>query len=283
MEFLQLQYFFDSARTENFAKTAEKYLVPPSSVSASVKRLEKELGCKLFDRQSNKITLNENGRRLQRSLSIVFDELEHVKAGFNDPFCQRTKIKLLIKSIRSLITDAIIEYHKTHPNVYFETIFDMDESNTENYDLIIDEQSDCYVGLNKFELCSKRLRMLISKDYPLFNRSITLSQLHNQRFVTMGKDSRMHKILLRVCKNAGFTPNIVMETNDAKCFEKCIAKGMGIGLSREHTTSFSPSSDFAYLNVTDFEERQTFYGYFDPKKTDKVLLDFIDFLKYQSF
>ena len=49
MELLQLRYFFDSAKTESFAKTAEKYMVPASSVSASVKRLEKELGCKLFE------------------------------------------------------------------------------------------------------------------------------------------------------------------------------------------------------------------------------------------
>ena len=52
MELLQLRYFFDSAKNEHFAKTAEKYWVPASSVSASIKRLEEELGCKLFDRQS---------------------------------------------------------------------------------------------------------------------------------------------------------------------------------------------------------------------------------------
>ena len=76
MELLQLRYFYESAKNENFAKTAEKYMVPPSSVSASVKRLEDELGCKLFDRRSNRITLNENGMQLQNSLSVIFDELD---------------------------------------------------------------------------------------------------------------------------------------------------------------------------------------------------------------
>ena len=45
MELLQLRYFYESAKNENFAKTAEKYMVPASSISASVKRLEEELGC----------------------------------------------------------------------------------------------------------------------------------------------------------------------------------------------------------------------------------------------
>lgn len=47
MEFLQLRYFYESAQNENFAKTAEKFMVPASSVSASVKRLEQELGVEL--------------------------------------------------------------------------------------------------------------------------------------------------------------------------------------------------------------------------------------------
>ena len=31
MELLQLRYFYESAKNENFAKTAEKYMVPASS------------------------------------------------------------------------------------------------------------------------------------------------------------------------------------------------------------------------------------------------------------
>ena len=61
MEFLQLRYFYESAKNESFALTAKKHMVPTSSVSASVKRLENELGTKLFDRSSNRITLNEKG------------------------------------------------------------------------------------------------------------------------------------------------------------------------------------------------------------------------------
>ena len=78
MEMLQLKYFFESAKNESFAKTAEKFMVPTTSVSASVKRLEQELGCKLFDRQSNSITLNANGKRMQQALCVVFSELEMI-------------------------------------------------------------------------------------------------------------------------------------------------------------------------------------------------------------
>ena len=282
MELLQLQYFFDSARTENFAKTAEKHFVPPSSVSASVKRLESELGCKLFDRQSNKITLNENGKKLQRSLGIIFDELDHIKSELIFSKSETTEIKILVKTIRSYITEAIIDYRKNHHNLRFETSFDMGESDHSCYDIIIDEQNDIYTGLQKFEIYSTRLRIKAAVDNPFCGRTLTMAQLRNQPFITMGKDSNMHKILLRTCKNAGFVPNIVMETNDIHCYGRCISSGMGIGLTREKLTLPPAKTNTAYLLVTDFEERQTFYGYYDPKKINSHIQDFVDYLKCRN-
>ena len=72
MEMLQLRYFYDSAMGESFSKTAQKYMVPVSSVSASVKRLEQELGTPLFDRTGNRVLLNEKGRQF---LAVVSNTL----------------------------------------------------------------------------------------------------------------------------------------------------------------------------------------------------------------
>jgi len=280
MEFLQLQYFFDTARTENFARTAEKHFVPSSSVSASIKRLEKELGCRLFDRQSNKITLNENGKKLQRSLSIIFDELDSVRSELNPPSQDHTTIRLLVRSIRARITNAIIDYRKNHPNVFFETVFDLDETRVDEFDLIIDEHTDRYTERKKFELCSLRIRIKAAPDSPLCGRAITMAQLRNQPFISMSESSNLHKMLLRACKNAGFSPMIVMKTNDTSCYGKCIASGMGIGLGRE---SKANSAGIADLYVTDFEERQTFYGYYHANEQNKCVQDFIDFLRRRDF
>ena len=138
MELLQLRYFFESAKNENFAKTAEKYMVPASSVSASVKRLEDELGCKLFERRSNKITLNENGRRLQGSLAVMFDELDQSveKIRANKP--KKTEIRILVLAMREHICNIMFEYQKLHPNVHFVAMFDVDNNIEEEYELIID-------------------------------------------------------------------------------------------------------------------------------------------------
>ena len=61
MELLQLAYFCDAAITQNFSKTAEKYSVPTSNISQSIRRLEKELSVTLFDRTANRVSLNKEG------------------------------------------------------------------------------------------------------------------------------------------------------------------------------------------------------------------------------
>ncbi|MBQ9131551.1 MAG: LysR family transcriptional regulator [Clostridia bacterium] len=280
MELLQLQYFYDTSKTENFAKTAEKYLVPPSSVSASVKRLEKELGCRLFDRHANRILLNENGRMLQSHLCLVFEELEQAKSKLNPNGERNTQINILVRSLRHSLTNAIIRYRGLHPEVTFCMDFDLDQIDANNYDLIIDERNDNLCEMKRMELCSTRIYIHASSSNPLCGRTLTMSQLSHQPFVTMGKNSNLYKILLRACKSTGFTPNVVVETNDSNCYARCIAEGIGIGLSR---TKNPGSPNTQTLFITDFDERQTFYLYYRQDEKKRSIIEFIEFLKSWDF
>ena len=55
MEILQLQYFCEAARHQNFSRAAEKFQVPVSGVSFSVKRLELPLSQFLFRRGTSRL------------------------------------------------------------------------------------------------------------------------------------------------------------------------------------------------------------------------------------
>ena len=84
MEFLQLRYFYESAKNKSFALTAKKHMVPTSSVSASVKRLENEIGTQLFDRSSNRITLNEKGFVLFETIDEIFNKLDETLSAITE-------------------------------------------------------------------------------------------------------------------------------------------------------------------------------------------------------
>jgi DNA-binding transcriptional LysR family regulator len=61
MELRQLEYFVAVAAELNFSRTAQRIHVVQSALSASVGRLEKELGVDLFDRSKRQIALTAAG------------------------------------------------------------------------------------------------------------------------------------------------------------------------------------------------------------------------------
>ena len=278
MEILQLRYFFDSAKNESFAKTAKKYMVPATSVSASVKRLEAELGCQLFSRTHNRIMLNDNGKKLMQSLSVVFEELDSAVDAITSLSTDTREIKMLVRAMRGKITDHIIEYKAKHPHIAFKTVFDFDETNYENYDIIIDEKCDKYPEYEKINLYTTKIRLRASSKSPLCGKKLTLKQLSNQPFVSIGENNSMHKILIDACKKAGFTPNIVVQSNDIYCNRKFIEAGVGIGLSREYPHSGKPEN-VEYLDVADFNEKQTICSYYRKRSAYGNVEHFLKILK----
>jgi LysR family glycine cleavage system transcriptional activator len=71
----QLRTFEAAARLESFALAAHELSVTPSAVSHQIKELEQHFGRPLFLRENRQVKVSLEGRRLQETLSRVFDAL----------------------------------------------------------------------------------------------------------------------------------------------------------------------------------------------------------------
>ena len=282
MELLQLRYFYESAKNENFAKTAEKYIVPASSISASVKRLEEELGCKLFDRRSNRITLNENGKQLQRSLAVIFDELDQTVEKIRSNKPRKTEIRILVLAMREHICNIMFEYQKLHPNVHFVAMFDVDNNSEAEYDLIIDKYNNTYTEYKRHELGNYKICFKAIPEHPLVGKELSMIDLRNERFITLEYELGLNSTLFECCKNAGFYPNIVLQTNDRQCFQHSAKAGIGIGLWLKSDLAPAPSG-LVDLNVNDLHIRHILYLYYKSGIVNEQLKDFINFLTSREF
>ena len=120
MEILQLKYFSHAAKSENFSHTAQQFMVPTSSISASIKKLENEIGVKLFDRTANKIKLNEYGKILLQTVDKSEKLFKKAKADILDlsqtPFGE---LNMLILTNRQKATEAIAECKVKYPKISF--------------------------------------------------------------------------------------------------------------------------------------------------------------------
>lgn len=276
MEILQLKYFLESAESGSFSETAKKHMVPTTSVSASVKRLENELGYSLFDRSANRILLNKNGERLKSALRTAFFELETAVADIRSDADLR-EIKLLVRAVRSDISDFIIEFNRRHPSITFRAVFDFGDTDYEKYDVVIDEKKATYQGYSSFCLKNLKIRIKAARGRFPFPSKMKLSDLADAPFISWGNSSNMQRILDSACESAGFSPKITVSLNDKACYDKMLRAGVGIGLERE-----TPDVDFPeleYLNVSDFDARYTVFCYYNPKTYFGNVKSFVDFLK----
>jgi len=120
MELLQLTYFCEAARKENFSRTAKKFSVPASDISQSVSRLERELGRKLFDRHPNRIVLNDYGKAFLEQIQPALAGIDAAVRKMSDSdMDMKTELRLQICVCRSIVTEAIERFRPAYPDVTF--------------------------------------------------------------------------------------------------------------------------------------------------------------------
>ncbi|MCA3131721.1 MAG: LysR substrate-binding domain-containing protein [Betaproteobacteria bacterium] len=79
MTLQELKYVVAVAETRNFRRAAERVFVSQPSLSASVKKLEDELGVRLFERGPREVLLTEAGEQVVAQARRVLDEAARVR------------------------------------------------------------------------------------------------------------------------------------------------------------------------------------------------------------
>ena len=247
MELLQLKYFCHAAESENFSQTANKFSVPQSAVSQSIKRLEDELNIKLFDRNKNKIELNENGIAFLRHISTALNEIEQgcEEIKRNNTYASGT-VKILIKNNRRYITDCIADFKKKYPYISFVISHKTDTKSEEEFDFVISDTPPPG-SFKRVKLVKERIMLSVSKDNPLSSKSIiTASDISNEKFISMPKSSNLFNYFIDFCKENNISPAITVYCDDPFYIRKYTSMNLGVsffpefswkGLSEEGTVN----------------------------------------------
>ena len=234
LELLQLRYFYEAASQESITKTANSFLVPPSSVSIAIKRLENELGCELFARSGNRIRLNQNGRTLHQALGIALKQLDDAVEQLTQAHAELSgEVSLLVRCSRRILLERMQRFRQMYPGVMFHLVHDFATVNLDQFDIVVDAASPVYhsrfVGEPMFQ---EQIRIAAAEHHPLCRKQLVIRDLQNEPFLTMCKGSSLRQQMLDACQKAGFSPNIVIESDDPLYLRNDIELGFGIHLSR---------------------------------------------------
>ncbi len=251
MELLQLKYFCDAAETQNFSKTAQKFLVPPSNISQSIKGLEKELGQPLFTRTANKVELNAAGAAFYKdtkaALSLLNAAVDTLQQKEEHP-----TIKINIHVNRRVVMNAIERYRKSHPFVSFITSHALDLS-ANDFDIVVTDKrlSSPFIQSKATE---ERLLLAYHQNAYHFDK---IEDLHEAPFITMNQESSMYAYTHDICRDLGFVPQIVLQSEDPFYIRKCIELGLGVCIVPELSWRGQFSDDIRLRSLGNYK-RTTF-------------------------
>ena len=161
-------------------------------------------------------------------------------------------------------------------------MFDTGNNESFDYDIIVDKYSNEYTEYKRRELGNYLIRFKATADHPLVGKELTMRDLRNEKFITLESELGMNSILFDCCKNAGFYPNIVLQTNDRQCFMDSSVAGLGLGLWLDSDNEPAPAG-MVDLNVKDLRLSSSVCLYHKHANINDQLKDFVDFITQKEF
>ncbi len=254
----QLAVFEAVARYESVSRGADDVALSQSAASMALKELEEGLGIILFHRHGRKLTLNENGRRLQpmaRSLLAQAHEIERI-----------TQCDELTGILRIAATETIADhvlgpicarFLRENPAVQiklrptsWQDVLDQVESMSCDLGFA---DSPCGRASLIFEpILSDELVIFAAAGHPLAHgRPIDARELATERWcLRAAGSSTRHKLTLGL---ASFTASIsvAFESNSNQAIKAAVREGLGLGcLSRRAVEAEFAASQLVPLDVT---------------------------------
>lgn len=118
--FQWLQTFVLVSETQSIHRAAKILCISPSAASHHVKKLENDVGMKLFDRKNTGMYLTEEGRRLKHDSLPVLDAVEQLRVGKTLAHQCRGPIRLTcVNRFGLLLAPHMLAFKDLYPEVSF--------------------------------------------------------------------------------------------------------------------------------------------------------------------
>ncbi len=175
---LELQVFATLAESGHFTRAAERLGMSQSSLSASLAKLERQLGVRLFDRHTRACRLTETGAALLPAAHRLVADWEHLMADARD-FARFSRGRVAVAAPNAqcalLLPPAIRAFRESHPAVRV-VLYDVPEHEVHTLvrsgaaDLGIATQTDARLDLTATPLYADEFIAVMPPGHPLATR-----------------------------------------------------------------------------------------------------------------
>ncbi|MCY8856138.1 LysR family transcriptional regulator [Bacillus atrophaeus] len=235
MELLQLKYFQTVAFTEHMSKAAKLLNIAQPSLSLTIRRLEDELGTKLFERKGRNIQLSSSGKILLKHVNRIFTEIENAQMEIQSEEHQiANAIRISISNARFL-SKLISEYINRFPESKIQQGIGVKSGIMTSL-----KKGDIDLGIASHPIQDEEIEscVLINEDIVLVLPSnhryadkteISLRQVADEPFISLANNEEYSGFTTSLCEKAGFSPNNAFEV-DSNLLVEIIKLDQGVAL-----------------------------------------------------
>jgi DNA-binding transcriptional LysR family regulator len=169
-EIRNLQPFVQAVRCGSFIAAANRLRVTPPAISKSVAALERELGVRLFNRTTRKLSLTSEGRQFFQRVAPLLSQLDEAVADVRrSPAHPEGLIKVSVTPTfgRHCLTPVIAEFLQRFPLVEIDISYDEIAPSLVNDGVDVSIQHARGRGTNHVSrpLCDYPIVLVASRDY----------------------------------------------------------------------------------------------------------------------
>lgn len=240
MDLTYLKEFVTLADIGNYLEAADQLYISQSALSRHIKAMEDELGIRLFDRSTRKISLTKFGELFYPYALNITNLHNQYQAALFD-YKRSISGTLSIGSIPAIaqyrIIDLLMHFQKNYPDFSLNLI---EEDSLQLIDRIKKNDLELafirtnvrnYPDFVQIPYAEDPLIAVLPAAHPLAARkSLRLPELADETLLLLSSNTFMYQLCVSECCKAGFEPKVGYTGNRSENILAMAEKGAGIAL-----------------------------------------------------
>ena len=233
------EWYVTLAELQHVTAAAEQLHIAQPTLTRMLSRLERRLGVALFDRRGRRLSLNSYGRIFYdhaRRAQLELDSARRAIEDLTNPAVSEIRLGFLSSFGTTVVPRLIAEFTAASPRVTFTlqeaaaaSIGALVESDSIDIGVVSPRPQQSTLAWRS--MFRQRLGVAVPCDHRLASSAaVSMTDLINERFVTMHRGFGMRRLLDELCAAAQFQPRIVLESANLATAEGLVAAGLGISL-----------------------------------------------------
>ena len=238
MDLKKLDTFRSIARYGSLRKAAARHGLTLPAISIQLRKLEAELGAKLFDHLPNKLLLTDQGRVFLDEINWVFEALDRAKASIGktgDEYSGTVSISLA-SDIASVFANGIADFVRHHPKL---NVAIRSRPSRETLSMVANGDIDLGVGffrrgqrgITKKKIGETNIALVFPSGHPLERiKQPTLQDVAAYRLIVRRRESGTRQVVDAAFADRHVNLPSIVEVTRCQTALDFVELGLGVGL-----------------------------------------------------